>query len=546
MKILIVDDKAENRYLMERFLQTTGYETVSAANGSEALESAMKDPPDMVVSDILMPVMDGFTLCREWKKNKTLQKIPFVFYTATYTDPKDEEFALSLGADRFIVKPTIMSDFLKTIKDTLDAQNIKEAQPRNTHQFDEKIFLKEYNEALVRKLENKMIQVEAIAKELREKNASLEEYVKERKRADETIRESEDRFRMVFENVFDGVSIHSEDPDPLKRKLIDCNEQYATLAGRSREELLKLGYTKTLQTTREHTTNSVRLRSLLSKKAYQGSYSWNRPDGKANIIEYVNVPITWRKKSYTIGIDRDITERKEAEESLKKSEIQLRSLVSRLESVREQERAAVAREIHDELGQQLTAIKMDIVLLSQELESGQVLSPQQLLQEMGSMMNLIDRTVKSVQNITTELRPWVLDNLDLKGAIEWLAKETHAHSGITCNLNVNIDDIQMDSERSGSVFRILQEALTNVVRHAETKKVDIFAQKRSGNLFLELRDYGHGISDEELSKQTSLGILGMKERALFLGGELVIRGINGEGTTVTLSVPTQRSSQSEL
>jgi PAS domain S-box-containing protein len=546
MKILIVDDKAGNRYLMERFLQTTGYETVSAVNGSEALELAMKNPPDMIVSDILMPVMDGFTLCREWKKDKTLQKIPFVFYTATYTDPKDEEFALSLGADCFIVKPKRMNDFLKIIKETFDAQKVKEAQPMNTLQPDEKIFLKEYNEALVRKLENKMIQVEAIAKELKDKNASLEEYVQQRKLADEAIRESEDRFRMVFENVFDGISIHNEDPDPFKRELIDCNEQYAALAGRSREELLKLGNTKTLQTTLEDTANSVRLRSLSSKTAYQGSYSWNRPDGKANIIEHVGVPITWRGKSYSIGIDRDITERKQTEESLKKSEVQLRSLVSRLESVREQERAAIAREIHDELGQQLTAIKMDIVLLSQELESGQVLTPQHILQEMGSMINLIDRTVKSVQNITTELRPWVLDNLDLKGAIEWLAKETQTHSGITCNLRVNIDDIQMDSERSGSVFRILQEALTNVVRHAKTKKVDIFAQKRSGNLFLELRDYGRGINDEELSKQMSLGILGMKERALFLGGELTIRGINGEGTTVTLSVPIQRSSQSEV
>jgi PAS domain S-box-containing protein len=542
VKIIIVDDKAEDRYLMERFLQTAGYETVSAVNGSEALALAMKNPPDLIVSDILMPVMDGFALCREWKKDKRLQGIPFFFYTATYTDPKDEEFALSLGADRFIVKPTIIPEFLRIVKETIDAENVKETQPINTPQPDEKIFLREYNEALVRKLEDKMIQVEAIAKELREKNASLEENVKDLKRADETIRESEDRFRMVFENVFDGISIYNEDPDPLKRKLIECNEQYAALAGRSREELLKLGNIKTFQTTLEDTPISLQVRSLSSRTANQGSYSWNRPDGKPNIIEYISVPITWRGKLYSIDIDRDITKHKLAEESLKKSEGQLRSLVSKLESVREQERTEIAREIHDELGQQLTAIKMEIALLTQELESGQVLSSQQILQELVSMMNLIDHTIRSVQNITTELRPWVLDNLDLKGAIEWLAMETQTHSGITCSLNVNVDDIQMDSQRSGSVFRILQEALTNVVRHAETKKVDIFAQKRSGNLFLELRDFGRGINDEELSKQTSLGILGMRERALFLGGELTIRGIKGEGTTVTLIVPIQKSS----
>jgi PAS domain S-box-containing protein len=140
--------------------------------------------------------------------------------------------------------------------------------------------------------------------------------ITERKRAEEEVRESEERFRMVFENVFDGISIYNEDPDPSKRKLIECNERYSILAGRSLDELLQLGSTLGLQITLEDDANVNRLGSIDKKTAYQGYFSWIRPDGKENVIEYVGVPITWRGKSYSIGIDRDITERKKAEEEI--------------------------------------------------------------------------------------------------------------------------------------------------------------------------------------------------------------------------------------
>jgi PAS domain S-box-containing protein len=138
----------------------------------------------------------------------------------------------------------------------------------------------------------------------------------ERIRMEEELRESEERFRMIFENVFDGIGIYSEDPDPTKRKLVECNEQYAAMAGRSRDEILKLGTTLGLQLTHGQNANAIRLISLERGIAYQGSFSWIRPDGKENIIEYVGMPVKWRGKSYTIGIDRDITERNRIEEAL--------------------------------------------------------------------------------------------------------------------------------------------------------------------------------------------------------------------------------------
>jgi PAS domain S-box-containing protein len=148
--------------------------------------------------------------------------------------------------------------------------------------------------------------------------------ITERKLMEAEVRESEERFRMVFENVLDGICLYSEDPDPYKRKLIECNEQYAAMAGRSREELLQLGTLEKLQKTHDITAaNKNRLESLQKGTAFQGTFSWNRPDGKENAIEFVGRPITWRGQTYTIGIDRDITERKRADAIIEESEKRL-------------------------------------------------------------------------------------------------------------------------------------------------------------------------------------------------------------------------------
>ena len=119
MTILIVDDNEKNLYQLQTLLAGSGYQVVTAANGAEALDQARRNPPDLIVSDILMPVMDGFALCREWKKDERLRQIPFIFYTATYTDERDREFALSLGAERFLVKPEEPEVFIRTIREVI-------------------------------------------------------------------------------------------------------------------------------------------------------------------------------------------------------------------------------------------------------------------------------------------------------------------------------------------------------------------------------------------------------------------------------------------
>jgi signal transduction histidine kinase len=189
MTILIVDDNESNLYQLEVLLGGSGYQIVTAANGAEALTKARKNPPDLVISDILMPVMDGFTLCRKWKKDERLRKIPFVFYTATYTDDRDREFALSLGAERFLVKPEEPEVFIRTIREVIQQVQLQPARPSppaakaparlpvEEPAKEEFGFLSQYNEVLIRKLEAKMQQLE-------EANRELERDITEREEAE--------------------------------------------------------------------------------------------------------------------------------------------------------------------------------------------------------------------------------------------------------------------------------------------------------------------------------------------------------------------------
>jgi len=179
-RIVIADDNPRNLYLLEAILKGNGYEVIPAKNGAEALAAAKKIPPDLIITDILMPVMDGFELCRQWKKDTVLQGVPFIFYTATYTDPKDEQFALSLGAERFVIKPQVPKELIKIVKEVLDESLQKANAPGNARPLgDEMEILRQYNEVLFRKLEKKVMQLENEIAERRAAQQQLEAAVRE-------------------------------------------------------------------------------------------------------------------------------------------------------------------------------------------------------------------------------------------------------------------------------------------------------------------------------------------------------------------------------
>lgn len=229
----------------------------------------------------------------------------------------------------------------------------------------------------------------------------------------------------------------------------------------------------------------------------------------------------------------EITERKKAEEQLKTSSEQLRSLFAHLQSIREEARKRLAREIHDDLGQVLTVLKMEFHSFSDRLSTEQ----EGVGLDTESINQLIDRAIDTTQRVCLELRPAIVDELGLVAAIEWQAKEIEKKSNIKYKITFEPQEIIVDEERSIVLFRIFQEVLNNVVRHAQATKVIIHLKEKQDRIILSIKDNGIGITDEQISDFKSLGLMGIRERVQFLGGSFEIRGIKDKGTTVTISLP---------
>jgi PAS domain S-box-containing protein len=235
-----------------------------------------------------------------------------------------------------------------------------------------------------------------------------------------------------------------------------------------------------------------------------------------------------------VAIGQDITERKRAEEHVRAASEQPRALSARLQSAKEEEDIRIAREIHDEMGSTLTSLRWEIETLDKTIEDEERLQP--LRAKIAEMLSMTDTTIGAMRRIASELRPSVLDDLGLVEAIEWQAQEFQKRTGILCRCNCSLEKLAFNSEQSTAIFRVLQEALTNVMSHAGATTVEIAARIDGGEFVLTISDNGRGITEREKSGRLSLGILGMRERAHLIGGEFEITGVEGKGTVVSVRV----------
>lgn len=245
-------------------------------------------------------------------------------------------------------------------------------------------------------------------------------------------------------------------------------------------------------------------------------------------------------RKYREGLEQQVTERtaelRESERQLEESYAQLRELAAHRESVREDERKHIARELHDELGQLLTALRMQISLLRVQFSEN---NPQ-LATHIKSMTELVDRTIHVVRDVVATLRPAALD-MGIESSLEWLAEEFVKQTGIPCELHVAVDEIALDENRAVAVFRIVQESLTNVARHAEASRVEISLRQQRDHYLLEVCDSGKGF-DPAVRRKKSFGLVGVRERVHTLGGEITLSSALGQGTTVEVRIPIRKIS----
>lgn len=237
-----------------------------------------------------------------------------------------------------------------------------------------------------------------------------------------------------------------------------------------------------------------------------------------------------------LDLRQEINVRQRAERDLRKSLEQLRALAARLQLVREEERTLVAREMHDELGQACTAIKMDLAAIGRKATKRQT----QIRLKVDSALELVDKMIFTVRKIASELRPKTLDALGLTAALEAQAQEFEDRTGIRCIVVLPREPLALDSEHSTAIFRIFQESLTNVARHAQATRVNARLEIQENQLILVVQDNGRGFDEAQLGGRRSLGLVGMQERAFLLNGEFKIEGVPGSGTKVTLRIPLPR------
>jgi PAS domain S-box-containing protein len=264
-----------------------------------------------------------------------------------------------------------------------------------------------------------------------------------------------------------------------------------------------------------------------------------RKDGSSLNVSVVHLPVSLPGGQLAVyEIDRDITESKRAKAKIQATTEQLRALSARLESAREEEGTRIARELHDELGSTLTALKCDIEVFARALSDGESLPQRSSLQEkIEGMTRLTDSTINAVRRISSELRPVVLDDLGLIAAISWQARQFEKRTGIICVWRCPLENLDLTAAQSTGLYRVLQEALTNVLRHSQATRVETTIGQETGEIVLTISDNGRGITEDQTLSQLSLGLLGMQERVHVIGGEIDIAGIEGKGTTITVRVP---------
>lgn len=348
--------------------------------------------------------------------------------------------------------------------------------------------------------------------------------ITKRKHAEEALKASESRFSIAFNSNPMLATISMLEGG----RFLAVNDSFVTLTGYSREEAV--GHTALELNLWPNPDDRKQVMEKLSRETSVRDFEAKIrcKDGEERLLLLSVEKIELDGQHCLLHVANDVTLRKRAEEAL-------RALSARLNSAREEEGTRIAREIHDELGGALTGLKWDLEKIDRTLTGNG--SRPEVHKRICNMTSLIETTISTVRRISSELRPGVLDDLGLVAASEWQIQQFEARTGLQCHWDNQAGDAELSREKATAVFRILQEILTNVLRHAQAKSIYVKLSCTDDYFELEVRDDGIGITESQRINSRSLGLLGMKERALLVGGEVTISGEEGVGTTVVVRVP---------
>ncbi len=454
--VLIAEDNPNNLYLLESILKGYGFATTNACNGQEALDSAEKSPPDLIIADILMPVMDGFELCRRWKADPKLQQIPFIFYTATYTDPRDEQFALSLGAERYVIKPQKPDVLIGIVREVLEeAGGEKPPQPEKT--FEEEMeSLRDYNDVLFRKLQKKV--------------GDLENEIARCNIIEEDLRKSEKFFNSIFEEIPDMIFVK----DAADLRFIRFNKAGEELLGISREKLIgKSDYdffpeeqAEFFREKDQEVLSEKRLRDIPEERILTHQMG-------ERILHTKKIPILDEsgEPRYLLGISEDITEQKAHEEQINLANHKLELMTE-----------VTYQDIQNKITATLGYLDLEQQEKNQKSRQFYIEKEKDILE---SIHNLIKKT-KDYQQIGVNTSRWILPK-EVIGD-QFVAISQKKNIILECELN------ELEIRTDPLIERVFLNLLMNSIQHGEkTTRITFRYQITADGLVLICEDDGIGI-----------------------------------------------------
>jgi len=378
--------------------------------------------------------------------------------------------------------------------------------------------------------------------------------ITDRKRAEAAVQAGEERYRSFIANSSEAIWRYEvEQPIDIKLPtnlqierifrdayLAECNDAMARMygydnaadiLGKRMSDLVLISEPANIEAARAFIENGYRLHDVESIEVDAKGQRKYFVNGLLGVVESGFLVRAW-------GTQRDETERKRAEIELKESRQQLRDLAAHLQRIREKEQARISRDLHDVFGQGLTSLKIDVAWLKKRLPDANDEAVRSAMAErLEETTSLLEQTLRSVKTLSSELRPIVLDAFGLGAAVEWLGQEFQRRTGTSAECRLPDEELVLDHDRATAIYRVLQEALTNVARHAHASRVTISLQRTETEIILKVKDDGRGITSDEKCARKSLGLLGMRERALMFDGDVTVEGVPGKGTMVTARIP---------
>jgi PAS domain S-box-containing protein len=497
--ILIVDDDPNLPRFLCRILISKGHRVLDTSNGELALALCRAVHPDLIIADLLMPGMDGYELVRRLRNEEGIAGTRIIFFTGTFHASDAKSLAALCGVQQVLPKPSTPATILHAVDSALSASM---AVTHPSAGFDRQ-HARVLGDMLLRNTNELAI-------------------------VNSRLAASEREYREMFEGHPEPMWVL----DAKSLAFLSVNDAAVLRYGYSREEFLAKSIFDILPQEEIQAAITRYQKTEIGPVSGPRSSRHIRKDGGVIEVELTNHKLEFGGQPAYSVLARDVTERNRHEQSLRESAEQLRHLAGRLQEVREEERALLARELHDGLGQSLTAIKMNLSWLATHPGA----TREAVTARIVSGMDLADRTISEVRRVASELRPGVLD-LGLKSAVEWQVEEFRYHADIRCELELPPGEIPLNKDQEVTLFRIFQETLTNVARHSRATLVTTRLAVEGGQVTLTVHDNGCGITPGEIAKRSSLGLLGIRERVLSLGGSIEIEGKHGVGTLVRVSVP---------